>query len=229
MPEQLLAPGSVSECQRLLAPGSVSECQSNISPPTSTPAHLLRITSGCPTFLPHPHREVNSLVRLLQPVMNDTQAFSLLPQTRNFLVLVPESHWFGRPCSGSLLEFPSATYCPCPETSLSSSGSHWFGHLDSCSGLPCSGPLSWVSPLLPALVDHVISPPVCPTCFYHLLSLGHWQLTATTTKRIMKKPTNTTALFPLLCSALPWIPPTLCGRPWYQKVTGLDVPVLDPC
>ena len=77
-----------------------------------------------------------------------------------------------------LLEFPSATYCPCPETSLSSSGSHWFGHLDSCSGLPCSGPLSWIPPFLPSLVDHVISPvwtplllPVPGSC--RLLQVGH--------------------------------------------------------
>ena len=97
---------------------------------------------------------------------------------RIFLVLVPGRHWFGRPCSGSLLEFPSATYCPCPETSLSSSGSHWFGHLDSCSGFPCSGPLSWIPPFLPSLVDHVISPvwtplllPVPGSC--RLLQVGH--------------------------------------------------------
>ena len=77
-----------------------------------------------------------------------------------------------------LLEFPSATYCPKPETSLSSSGSHWFGHLDSCSGLPCSGLLSWIPPFLPSLVDHVISPvwtplllPVPGSC--RLLQVGH--------------------------------------------------------
>ena len=102
----------------------------------------------------------------------------VVPSYLSLMLLVPGSHWFGRPCSGSLLEFPSATYCPCPETSLSSSGSHWFGHLDSCSGLPCSGPLSWIPPFLPSLVDHVISPvwtplllPVPGSC--RLLQVGH--------------------------------------------------------
>ena len=127
-----------------------AESGGGTTPSTLPPAHLLRITYGCPTFLPHPHREVNSLVRLLQPVMKDTQAFSLLLQTRNFLVLVPESHWFGCPCSGSMQEFPSATYCPAQRLPCPCLLLHWFGHLDSCSRLPCSGPLSWIPPFLPA-------------------------------------------------------------------------------
>ena len=58
-----------------------------------------------------------------------------------------------------LLEFPSATYCPCPETSLSSSGSHWFGHLDSCS-------LLFISPVWTPLLL-----PVPGSC--RLLQVGH--------------------------------------------------------
>ena len=55
----------------------------------------------------------------------------------------------------------------CPETSLSSSGSHWFGHLDSCSGLPCSGLLSWIPPPF-YLLWLTTSSPLCGRPFFYL-------------------------------------------------------------